>query len=114
VFILLQGASLLVGHVGWVGWGLLAMSIGSAVLAVGLRGGRRASSWIGLVAATVGVGSLVVNALDESPRAIGAVLTLLGVALALAVGQRARPTSAVPPPAPTPPPPYAPPEGQPF
>jgi hypothetical protein len=93
IITLFSGTSLLTGHVGWVGWGVLAIVVGGALLAVGLRGGRRASSWIGLAIATFGLGSLVVEGLDESPRAIGAVLTVLGVVIALAVGRtQARPS----------------------
>ncbi|MGN6693465.1 MAG: hypothetical protein ACTHN0_04755 [Aquihabitans sp.] len=88
VIVLLYANSLLVGHIGWVGSGLLAMAVGGLILAVGVRGERRASSWIGLLLATVGLGSMVFQALDESPRAIGAVLTVLGVGIALITGRR--------------------------
>ncbi len=59
-----------------------------------------------MAVATFGLGSLVAEGLSESPRAIGGVLTVLGVAIALVVGQRARrqadidgasPTDAAPP-----------------
>lgn len=121
---LLYGTSLLTGHVGWVGWGLLALAVGGVLLAVGLRGRRPASSWIGLAVATIGLGSLVAEGLEDSPRAIGAVLTVLGVAIALAVGRaQRRPAAegdaAAPPPAgPSPIDPWAgaeaPPAGSPF
>ena len=93
IIVLYFANSLLTGHIGWVGSGLLAMAVGGAILAVGLRGGRRASSWIGLFLATVGLGSMVFEGLSESPRAIGAVLTVLGVGIALVVGRLGAPPS---------------------
>ena len=47
LFILLIALGYLTGHVGWVGWGLLTMAVGAAVLAVGLGAQRRApgSAW---------------------------------------------------------------------
>jgi hypothetical protein len=107
IIVLLFANSLLVGHIGWVGSGLLAMAIGGLILTTGVRGGRRASSWIGLLLGTVGLGSMVFQALGESPRAVGAVLTVVGVGLALLVGQldpaRTRPDTM-----PADPPPYDP------
>jgi hypothetical protein len=99
---LLAASSLLSSHVGWFGWGLLSLATGGAILAVGLRGGRRASSWIGLAFATYGLISLVAEAFGESPRAVGALLTVLGVAIALAVGRAHRSDDDVPAPPPAP------------
>lgn len=88
ILALYVGTSAISGHIGWVGRGLLAVVVGGAVLAIGLRGGRRASSWIGLVLATGGVAYLIAEPLSESARASGAVLTVVGVAIALVVGRR--------------------------
>ena len=90
IVILVTALTQLAGHVGWVGIGLLAIGVGGAISAVGLLAGRRASSWIGLFVATVGVGWLVARSLEDSPRAIGTALTVLGVAIALALGATAR------------------------
>ena len=90
IFILVTALAQLAGHVGWAGIGLLAIGVGGAISAVGLLAGRRASSWIGLFVATVGVGWLVARSLEDSPRAIGTALTVLGVAIALALGATAR------------------------
>ncbi|HWJ64432.1 MAG TPA: hypothetical protein VNS19_20840 [Acidimicrobiales bacterium] len=115
IIALYAGSSLLAAHIGWFGRGLLGLLVGGAVLAVGLRGKRRASSWIGLFLATVALGSLVVEPFDESPRAVGAVLTVLGVAIALAVGRTASgPRDPAAGPAPEPPAPPAPPAPEPY
>lgn len=87
LIILLYSLSLLGGHIGWVGESVLGIAIGGAILAVGIRGGRRLSSWLGVFVATVGVGSIVVQGLQDSPRAAGGVLTVLGVVIALLVGR---------------------------
>lgn len=101
LLILVYSLSLLTTHIGWVGIGVLAMAVGGAILAVGLAGARRASSWIGLAVATIGLASLLVNAFEESPRAIGAALTVTGVVIALLVGRFDRTAAASSPPSPS-------------
>lgn len=115
LIVLIEAVALLSGHVGWVGWGVLTTATGGAILAVGLRGGRRASSWIGIGLATLGFGSLVAEGLSDSPRAIGGALTLIGVVAVLAIGRFAGAPSAPAPDAGlADPPPAEPPAGPPM
>jgi hypothetical protein len=115
--ILTIGFQLLAANLATVAWCALLFAIGAAVVTIGVRGGRRFSSWFGVAAATIAVIVLVADTIDGSPVAAGAVLTVLGLVLALGVGrwdERSRgpvstdPASpSSPPPAPDAPPPAA-------
>lgn len=91
------------------GTAMLAIVLGAAFLWCGTRTGRRFTSWLGTLAVIGGVLALVGDALEESSRAIGLVLVVIGlaVAIALTVLEQRRAAAALGPPSvegPTPPP----------
>jgi len=67
------------------GAALLGLALGAAIAWLGTRTGRRFSSWYATVAMVVAVVVLVAKALGGSPRAMAAVLAVIGLGAALAV-----------------------------
>jgi hypothetical protein len=65
----------------------LAIALGVVGVWLGAGTGRRFTSWYGTAAAVVGVLILVVNALEDSERAMGLALLVIGLVLAAAAAR---------------------------
>lgn len=83
-------------HLGAVPSRLFLLAIGAAIGAVGLLGQRRLSSWVGMLTVTAAVIGLMGD-LPTSPTITGLLLTIVGVAIAVAVGHRERPPATTEP-----------------
>jgi hypothetical protein len=80
--ILAIGVSLTSSDAGTFGTSAILLVLGTAGIAIGVHGQRRATAWLGTFAVVVAIANVIIDLFGSSPAGTGVALTLVGLAIA--------------------------------